>query len=551
MINLFNGKIIIKKFFAKNKGIKIIALFCIFSILAGVGTIVFMNQKGNSGAAWDGSTKKPSGSGTEDNPYIISLPANLAWIAQQTNADSSWSNGKYFKQTADLDLGGVQNSNGSYDNSTSKQWAPISNFRGIYDGGGYKISNLYINSSSYQYAGLFGRIENATIKNVHISSGSVYNSNSNYNTFVGGIVGYAHSSSQIIACSNSANVSATSSSAYAEAGGIAGGAPSTTIIACYNSGRITASSSKGSYYARAGGISGEGERNITSCYNLGNVSAPTYKGGIIGVAVTVSSCYWLDDCGAACSIGNNSTSTEGKSTPEVLKSQTVVDTMNSALKTYYENNTTDTYYWEIREGENNGYPVIYQGELKPALKASDFDVSGISNKDYDGQAANVTASVKTSITGAGTVSPVKYKNSEGTDLDSAPKDVGRYTAFVNVEASEAYRASTITLGTFTISKAAAPNITPTLQSLITNKPVSEIEPKANTYGTYEFKDPNMTLNNAGTLNCILKFTPTDQDNYDWANTNGWTWDGSTKTLTREVTVNVVVAADRQVIVYLK
>ena len=41
---------------------------------------------------------KPSGSGTEGDPYLISSLDNLYWVTQTI---SSWSS--YFKQTADID----------------------------------------------------------------------------------------------------------------------------------------------------------------------------------------------------------------------------------------------------------------------------------------------------------------------------------------------------------------------------------------------------------------------------------------------------------------
>ena len=49
----------------------------------------------------------PSGKGSLEEPFIISSVDELIWLRVQTNADVSWSAGKYFYQTADIDLSGI------------------------------------------------------------------------------------------------------------------------------------------------------------------------------------------------------------------------------------------------------------------------------------------------------------------------------------------------------------------------------------------------------------------------------------------------------------
>ena len=102
------------------------------------------------------------GDGTANNPYLISTKAQFEAIAQESNGAS----GKYFKQTADINLG-------VYENRAS---SIISTFRGTFDGNGHTITYQAQFSTSSDNIGLFGTvsgtIENLTLNaSVTISSG--------------------------------------------------------------------------------------------------------------------------------------------------------------------------------------------------------------------------------------------------------------------------------------------------------------------------------------------------------------------------------------------
>lgn len=51
-------------------------------------------------------TKFSGGSGTEEDPYLISTVDQLSYLSYSVNSDVDWS-GVYFKQTADIDLSGI------------------------------------------------------------------------------------------------------------------------------------------------------------------------------------------------------------------------------------------------------------------------------------------------------------------------------------------------------------------------------------------------------------------------------------------------------------
>ncbi len=211
-------------------------------------------------AAWDGSTQTEwtTGSGTEEDPYLIESEENLASLAAQVNAGQSFS-GKYFKQTADLDLGCVFDEAGIVDTEASENfsWTPIGNksacFSGIYDGNGFVISNLYYNNIEQEYCGLFGGINNAKLKNITLVSGFVFGYQ-----YAGGICGYAKGSSLVDCCANNATV-------YGK-------------------------------MERNGGVVGyiEGTTQVNNCINYGFVSAFNFSGGVVGfcnkTTTTVANC---------------------------------------------------------------------------------------------------------------------------------------------------------------------------------------------------------------------------------------------------------------------
>ena len=103
---------------------------------------------------------------------------------------------------------------------------------------------------------------------------------------VGGVVGYANTSSTVQDCYNTGNV--TGESNYV--GGVVGGADtSSTIQDCYNTGNVTGEGD------RVGGVVGGAGTSSTvqDCYNTGNVTGEGDRvGGVVGIAANiVTKCY--------------------------------------------------------------------------------------------------------------------------------------------------------------------------------------------------------------------------------------------------------------------
>ena len=161
-------------------------------ISASVITLVLcgMCVGGVSGAdIWDGTTVDTTwaGSGTADNPYLITSAAELKGLANQVNNGNTYS-GKYFKLTTDLDMAG-------------KIWRPIGTsetnpFKGTFDAQWHKISN-YKAYDDNKVCGLFGFVS-GTIRNLIVSEVNLDIDQGNVDS--GSIVGYLLSGGRVEQC---------------------------------------------------------------------------------------------------------------------------------------------------------------------------------------------------------------------------------------------------------------------------------------------------------------------------------------------------------------
>lgn len=147
---------------------------------------------GESGIPWDGTTAKEfaCGSGTKLSPYIILNGEQLARLSFIVGSNDKDYTGKYYKLGADILLndGKVIDQKGALvaDSTELHKWTPIGNssvaFTGHFDGAGYKISGMFINTTS-SHNGLFGNVSgsvsNLTVENSWVTGGK----------FTGGIVG--------------------------------------------------------------------------------------------------------------------------------------------------------------------------------------------------------------------------------------------------------------------------------------------------------------------------------------------------------------------------
>ena len=218
-----------------------------------------------------------TGSGTAEDPYLISNAAQLKWFRYIVNSEGSTNVCAVLKNDINLE---------------NEAWTPIgtdsSAYTGTFDGGGHTISGLNV-TGDFRYAGLFGAVTGGTIKNLTVA-GSVAGSSTADDSVAGGIAGKAIGST-IEACANLCSVSANQ-----YVGGIVGMIHNTTVRDCYNIGTISGTSNAGGIVGMTSQVSNN--TIIANCYNVGNVSvesAANYAGGILGSDGSggVSNCYYL------------------------------------------------------------------------------------------------------------------------------------------------------------------------------------------------------------------------------------------------------------------
>lgn len=234
-----------------------------------------------------------SGSGTENDPYLIFYADQLNQVRNYLNQD-----GVCFRLMSDIDLG-----DWLADNSPSQGWLPIgveaSSFKGVFDGDGHTISNLNIKRVNTDNVGLFGYTLSATIKNItvkgdvtgHYGVGGIVGScngtsvtNCHYEgkvtgtENVGGIAGWVTSTSPMTNCSLQGDIKGTKG-----IGGIVGGTNGLdgTFSALKSNGTISATEDG------CGGIFGilNGSNvELSECTTKTTIQGNDYVGGIVGYA---------------------------------------------------------------------------------------------------------------------------------------------------------------------------------------------------------------------------------------------------------------------------
>ena len=276
-------------------------------------------------AVWDGSiaSSYAGGSGTQDDPYLISTPAQLAYLSYKVQNGTTYS-GKYFALTADIWLNSTDGwTSWDYFNQPANEWTPIGCyttnsdkhiFSGSFDGRGHTVYGVFFSHNRKSFFGLFGYVGNnpsGVIKDLTVSKcfmeavdnvGGIVGYLENYggvqncvnggkvraSLWAGGIVGYITNSSgttEIKYCSNLTSVRGSS-----DVGGIVGWAhDNTKIYGCTNAASFVKS------YERTGGVVGTACAGtvIENCRNNGELRGARIIGGVAGCmsASTLKKCY--------------------------------------------------------------------------------------------------------------------------------------------------------------------------------------------------------------------------------------------------------------------
>ena len=126
-----------------------------------------------SAAVANGCDGFQAGDGSAESPYQVSNRAQLEAVGQCLGA------GTYFVQAAHIDLGG-----------SARPWSPLAatdGFAGNFDGDSYEIGNLYVRATGL--AGLFAKLDGATITNLKLTDADVASSGNNAGVLAGFVSG--------------------------------------------------------------------------------------------------------------------------------------------------------------------------------------------------------------------------------------------------------------------------------------------------------------------------------------------------------------------------
>ena len=237
------------------------------------------------------------GSGTEEDPYMISNKEELRRLAELINSKDREYVAANYILTEDIVINETDGIDSWDEQPPEYMWTVIGNgdgfasFAGHFDGQNHSVSGLYykgqgiITGESRYAAGLFGLLSgDALIENLVLKDSYIY-ADASSECGIGGIAGGTDglSNTTIRNCENYANVSASSG----RVGGIIGRADRGSIIEeCDNQGNIFVSDLSGS----AGGINGEfGGYKLTDCNNFGKITSDDGNAGGVTGYVTITS----------------------------------------------------------------------------------------------------------------------------------------------------------------------------------------------------------------------------------------------------------------------
>ena len=281
--------------------------------------------------------------GIEGNAYSINGLDDLEALQKYVDAGRK-TKGIIFFMTRDVDMSYKYHVDGN-------SWTPIGNvdnpFQGIYDGQGYTVKYIYIDTSADDQ-GLFGHVnKGATIKNLGICG--IVRAGTN----AGGIVGDFNFST-LANCWSSCEVATTGGNA----GGLVGGANSGTIVNCTNYGVVKSTDAYGAIAGYAALTS------IKYCYYLYGTCQQAYSPASTAVATGVQ---YFNGTSSAC-ILHEKVNVEGTATQNAL----------SALKLYVDAHPETNYcYWVI--GNTEEYVKMGVALFPVLLSASNT----MGNKDFN------------------------------------------------------------------------------------------------------------------------------------------------------------------------
>ena len=212
--------------------------------------------------------------------YSISTAEELVKLSKMPN--NSQIKGGRFVLANDIDMSAY---------STGEGFEPIAKyggFKGMVNGNGYVIRNLYINRPNEANVALIGgahvEVRNLGLENVDITGGS---------GVTGGIVGQGQMNGLTNCYVNGGSIKTATKYIHAQIGGIAGGLQYTNVDSCWTDVEVRG-------YRDVGGLIGNSKVTVKNSYALGDVYGSESVGGLIGVSShTTLNCFAEGDVTAS------------------------------------------------------------------------------------------------------------------------------------------------------------------------------------------------------------------------------------------------------------
>ena len=331
---------------------------------------------------WDGTVAEgfASGTGTEEDPYIIETAEQLAYFRAQVDGGRTFE-AEYVKLAKDIDLANIP-----FDPIGFGYWKEdkvvdeVDNntvFMGTFDGGNHTIYNLYencweldpdkTNYGTYTYstagAGLFASIKNATVKNLAVSGAEIVFECVDMGIVVGYAQGTCHFENIVVTNSKIANYNRYTGGVVGEVSGGPYGIDKTkgyshTFKNITVDSSVTVSGLWGSFGCGMGGVIG-GKWGDATVYMENVVSAP-----VMDVYNDVVSAYqWYAFRGCGMLIGHTEEPysdgrTSGNATANFLTCENV---------NVYYGDWVDYNYYEFENQDNatgQRYPWVRAEEGK-------------------------------------------------------------------------------------------------------------------------------------------------------------------------------------------
>lgn len=283
-----------------------------------------------------------SGSGTENDPYLILNPIQLSQMRNYLNQS-----GVYFKLMANINVEEFIE-----DEWSSQGWMPIGTsstpFKGVLDGNGKSISGFWINRPNTDYVGLFAKTSYATIKNLTVNSSSI--KGKAYVGVLSGISGYT----TISGCSVISSIEITGSDN--NVGGIAGYSSDGSVSDC----RVACNNTTGANFV--GSVYGGGSSSISNCHVQGTINGGERVGGIAGSSGIMTGCNFFGDVNGNSYVGGlcGDTGSQVTSCYAVVRVQALGNQVGGLIGNFNNGKIVDSYVsGTISGGEQVGGLVGY------------------------------------------------------------------------------------------------------------------------------------------------------------------------------------------------